>query len=51
MRSLFEKKYCEYNNYFNDVLEPFLQALAIERANNFYSKFECKIPVFKRWFI
>ena len=45
MRSLFEKKYCEYNNYFNDVLEPlFYEALATERANNFYSKFECKIP-------
>lgn len=45
MRSLFEKKFCEYDNYFNDVLEPlFYEALATERANNYYSKFECKIP-------
>ena len=45
MRSLFEKKFCEYDNYFNDVLEPlFYEALATERANNYYSNFECKIP-------
>ena len=45
MRSLFEKKYCEYDNFFNDVLEPlFYEALANERANNYYSKFDCKIP-------
>ena len=45
MRSLFEKKFCEYDNFFNDVLEPlFYEALATERANNYYSKFECKIP-------
>ncbi len=45
MRSLFEKKFCKYDNYFNDVLEPlFYEALATERANNYYSNFECKIP-------
>ena len=45
MRSLFAKKFCKYNNYFNDVLEPlFYEALATERANNYYSNFECKIP-------
>jgi adenine-specific DNA-methyltransferase len=45
MRSLFEKKFCVYDNFFNDVLEPlFYEALANERANNYYSKFDCKIP-------
>ena len=24
VRNLFEKKYCDYKNFFNDVLEPLL---------------------------
>ena len=45
MRNLFEGKYVQYDNYFNDVLEPlFYEALATERPNNFYSNFNCKIP-------
>jgi hypothetical protein len=34
-----------YNNYFNNVLEPlFYEALAIERDNNIYEHFNVKIP-------
>lgn len=33
------------DNFFNDILEPlFYEALAIERPDDFYSKFNCKIP-------
>jgi hypothetical protein len=32
-------------NFFNDILEPlFYEALARERDDNFYSRFNCKIP-------
>ncbi|MDD2716798.1 MAG: TaqI-like C-terminal specificity domain-containing protein [Candidatus Wallbacteria bacterium] len=47
LRDLLEnkKKYCIYTNFFNDILEPlFYEALAIERPDDFYSKFNCKIP-------
>ncbi|MFW5871560.1 MAG: Eco57I restriction-modification methylase domain-containing protein [bacterium] len=45
MRRLFNKEYCSYNNFFNDVLEPlFYNTLAIKRTEDFSDKFDCKIP-------
>lgn len=45
LRLLFEKNVIDYENYFNDILEPlFYEALAIERPDDFYSRFDCKIP-------
>lgn len=45
LRLLFEKNITDYDNYFNDILEPlFYEALAIERPDDFYSRFDCKIP-------
>lgn len=45
LRQLFEKKHEKYNNFFNDILEPlFYEALAKEREDDYYSKFNCKIP-------
>jgi hypothetical protein len=45
LRQLFEKKIANYSNFFNDILEPlFYEALAVERSDNFYSRFNCKIP-------
>ncbi len=45
LRRLFEKKIINYDNFFNDILEPlFYEALAQQRDYNFYSRFNCKIP-------
>jgi len=45
LRQLFNKEYGNYKNFFNDILEPlFYEALARERDNDFYSRFNCKIP-------
>ncbi|HOU75520.1 MAG TPA: TaqI-like C-terminal specificity domain-containing protein [Candidatus Dojkabacteria bacterium] len=45
LRDLHERKLVDYTNFFNDILEPlFYEALARERDDNFYSKFNCKIP-------
>lgn len=45
LRELFEGKHGTYKNFFNDILEPlFYEALARERDENFYSRFNCKIP-------
>lgn len=45
LRLLFNKKLCDYSNFFNDILEPlFYEALAKERDDDFYSRFNCKIP-------
>jgi len=45
LRLLFEKRIAKYDNFFNDILEPlFYEALAIERTDDFYSRFNCKIP-------
>ena len=42
---MFEKKHGEYENFFNDILEPlFYEALRTERTNDYYSRFNCKIP-------
>jgi hypothetical protein len=47
LRSLFDKKHSDYNNFFNDILEPlFYEALRIDRSHDddYYSRFNCKIP-------
>jgi adenine-specific DNA-methyltransferase len=45
LRTLFNKACDADKNYFNDHLEPlFYEALAKERDDDFYSRFECKIP-------
>lgn len=46
LKKLFEKKIVDYDNFFNDILEPlFYEALAIDRGEvSFYSRFNCKIP-------
>lgn len=47
LRELFEKKHSNYNNFFNDILEPlFYEALRIDRSHDddYYSRFNCKIP-------
>lgn len=45
LRLLFEGKHSNYKNFFNDILEPlFYEALARERDDDFYSRFNCKIP-------
>lgn len=46
MRRLFEKEIVNYDNFFNDILEPlFYEVLAIDRGEvSFYSRFNCKIP-------
>jgi len=45
LRTLFEGTKSEKRNYFNDYLEPlFYEALAKERDDDFYSRFDCKIP-------
>lgn len=44
-RKLFDKEIVSYDNFFNDILEPlFYEALATERDNDYYSRFNCKIP-------
>ncbi|MBU0591688.1 MAG: TaqI-like C-terminal specificity domain-containing protein [Candidatus Micrarchaeota archaeon] len=51
MRKLFgrpqkgEMPLIPYTNFFNDILEPlFYQAIAIKRPNDYYDRFNCKIP-------
>jgi len=45
LRLLFEKMITGYDNFFNNMLEPlFYEALAKERDDDFYSRFNCKIP-------
>ncbi len=47
LRELFEGKHGKYKNFFNDILEPlFYEALRTDRreADNFYSRFNCRIP-------
>ena len=45
MKRLFNREFCSYNNFFNDVLEPlFYNTLAIKRTDDFSDKFDCKIP-------
>ena len=47
LRELFDKKHSDYNNFFNEILEPlFYEALRIDRSydDDYYSRFNCKIP-------
>ncbi|MGM0587278.1 MAG: Eco57I restriction-modification methylase domain-containing protein [Bacteroidota bacterium] len=45
LRELFEKEHATYSNFFNDILEPlFYEALATQRPDDYYSRFNCKIP-------
>jgi len=47
LRELFEKKHSDYNNFYNDILEPlFYESLRIDRSHDddYYSRFNCKIP-------
>jgi hypothetical protein len=45
LRLLFERKLSDYDNFFNDILEPlFYEALASEREAAYYSRFKCKVP-------
>ena len=47
LRSLFDKQHGDYQNFFNNILEPlFYEALRIDRSHNddYYSPFNCKIP-------
>ncbi len=47
LRELFEKRDCNYKNFFNDILESlFYDALRIDRTadDHYYSRFNCKIP-------
>ena len=46
LRRLAERKYCSYDNFFNDVLEPlFYDTLATDRGHEAWdSRFKCRIP-------
>lgn len=47
LRELFIGKHGNYQNFFNDILEPlFYEALRIDRSHDddYYSRFNCKIP-------
>lgn len=47
LREMFEKKYCNYENFFDDILEPlFYEAFRTDRSHDdhYYSRFNCKIP-------
>ena len=49
LRELFEKKYADYDNFFNKILEPlFYEALRTgedrKHEDYYYSRFDCKIP-------
>jgi hypothetical protein len=47
LRELFEKKHCDYKNFFNNILEPlFYEALRNDRSHDdhYFSYFNCKIP-------
>ncbi len=45
LRELFNKKHGDYVNFFNDIFEPlFYEALRLERSDDYYSRFKCRIP-------
>ena len=45
LKRLFEKQYIDYENFFNDILEPlFYTALATERDNDYYDRLDVRIP-------
>jgi hypothetical protein len=46
-RKLFNKEFGDYQNFYNDILEPlFYEALRTDRSSDdhYYSRFNCKIP-------
>jgi hypothetical protein len=43
-KKLFNKDYCDYKNFFNDVLEPFFISLSEDLTENYSAKLKCKIP-------
>jgi len=45
LKKLFDGRIIPYESFFDDILEPlFYEALAVEHDNNFYSRFNCRIP-------
>ena len=45
LRRMFDKEIVHYDNFFNDILEPlFYEALNTKRDDDYYSRFNCKIP-------
>ena len=45
LRELFKKQHGGYVNFFNDILEPlFYEALRWEHSEDYYSRFDCRIP-------
>ena len=45
LRKLYNKDYCNYKNFFNDVLEDlFYVGLAVDLPDNYYPKLQCKLP-------
>lgn len=45
LRELFRGDHGEYNNFFDEILEPlFYNTLAVERPENYSDRFDCKIP-------
>ena len=44
IRNLFNSKYCKYENFFNDILEPLFSAFSTDLPENYYSKLDTKIP-------
>ena len=45
LQRLFKREFIGYANFFDDILEPlFYEALATERPDDYYSRFNCKIP-------
>ncbi len=41
---LFNKKFSDYKNFFNDILEPLFVAFSTDLVDNYYKPLECKIP-------
>ena len=45
LRQLFAKQHGEYANFFQEILQPlFYEALRTERSDDYYSRFNCRIP-------
>lgn len=47
IRRLFKKEFGDYQNFYNDILEPlFYEALRTDRSadDHYYSRFNCRIP-------
>lgn len=46
LRQLYEGEYINYNNFYQDVLEPlFYQGLAVDRGgDNYFSALRCRVP-------